>query len=67
MITEFNAEILLLFSEKEFMNLNQIQIAVKELSIKISDIKKICEKFNLCFYCKLQHSDFDIRNCFNKN
>src|SRR5436190_22830695 len=49
------------------MNLSQTQITVKKLSIKIFNVKKICKKFNLCFYCKLQHSDFDNKNCFNKN
>ena len=67
MITKFNAEISLSFLEEKFMNLSQTQIVVKKLSIKISDVKKICKKFNLYFYCKLQHFDFDVRNCFNKN
>jgi len=66
-ITKSNAEISLLFSEEKFMNFSQIQIIIKELSIKVSDVKKICKKFNLYFYCKLQHSDFDVRNCSNKN
>ena len=66
-IIKFNAEISLLFSEKEFMNLSQIQIIVKKLSIKILNVKKICKKFNLYFYCKLQYSDFDIKDCSNKN
>ena len=53
MITEFNAEILLLFLEEKSMNLNQTQIIIKELSIKVFNIKKIYKKFNLYFYYKL--------------
>ena len=67
MIIKSNAEISLLFSEEKFINLSQTQIIIKELSIKVFNIKKIYKKFNLCFYYKLQYFDFDIRNYFNKN
>ena len=53
-------------SASDLMNLSSAIAAVQSKSIFISEIKKICNKWKLCYYCKLQHSDKNAKKCFNK-
>jgi len=50
----------------ESMNLNFIIIIVQDKTLIISEIKKICNKWKLCYYCKLQHLSKIIKECLNK-
>jgi len=50
----------------ESMNLSFIIIIVQDKTLIISEIKKICNKWKLCYYCKLQHSSKIIKECSNK-
>ena len=43
-----------LSSFNESMNLNFIIVIVQDKTLIISEIKKICNKWKLCYYCKLQ-------------
>ena len=48
------------------MDLSQAQAAVKGLSTRTPGVREICQKFQLCFYCKLQHPGFNAKDCPNK-
>ncbi len=48
------------------MNLNFIIIIIQDKTLIISEIKKICNKWKLCYYCKLQHSSKIAKECSNK-
>ncbi len=50
----------------ESMNLSFVIIIVQNKTLIISEIKKICNKWKLCYYCKLQHSSKIIKECSNK-
>ncbi len=48
------------------MNLNFVIIIVQDKILIVSEIKKICNKWKLCYYCKLQHSSKITKECLNK-
>ncbi len=48
------------------MNLSFVIIIIQDKILIISEIKKICNKWKLCYYCKLQHSNKIIKECLNK-
>ncbi len=48
------------------MNLSFIIIIIQDKTLIISEIKKICNKWKLYYYCKLQHSSKIIKECSNK-
>ena len=48
------------------MDLSSAITAVQGKPISILRIKEICNKWKLCYYCKLQYSDKNIKECFNK-
>ncbi len=50
----------------ELMNLSFIIIIIQDKTLIISEIKKICNKWKLCYYCKLQHSSKIVKECSNK-
>ena len=50
----------------ELMNLSFIIIIIQDKTLIISEIKKICNKWKLCYYCKLQHSSKITKECLNK-
>ncbi len=50
----------------ESMNLNFVIIIVQDKILIVSEIKKICNKWKLCYYCKLQHSSKITKECLNK-
>ncbi len=50
----------------ESMNLNFIIIIIQDKILIVSEIKKICNKWKLCYYCKLQHSSKITKECSNK-
>jgi hypothetical protein len=49
--TSASVSIAMIFNEN-FINLNSIITAIKNQSLKTNEIKKICENWKLCFYCK---------------
>ncbi len=55
-----------LLSFNESMNLSFIIIIVQDKTLIIFEIKKICNKWKLCYYCKLQHSSKIAKECSNK-
>ncbi len=50
----------------ESMNLSFVIVIVQDKTLIISKIKKICNKWKLCYYCKLQHLSKIIKECSNK-
>ena len=50
----------------ESMNLSFVIIIIQDKILIISEIKKICNKWKLCYYCKLQHSSKITKKCSNK-
>ncbi len=50
----------------ELMNLSFVIIIIQDKILIVSEIKKICNKWKLCYYCKLQHSSKIIKECSNK-
>ncbi len=48
------------------MNLSFIIIIIQDKILIIFEIKKICNKWKLCYYCKLQHSSKIIKKYSNK-
>ena len=50
----------------DFMNLSSAIAAVQSKSIFTLRVKEICNKWKLCYYCKLQHSDKNAKKCLNK-
>ncbi len=50
----------------ESMNLNFVIIIIQDKTLIVSEIKKICNKWKLCYYCKLQHSSKIAKECSNK-
>ncbi len=53
-------------SFNESMNLSFVIVIVQDKTLIISEIKKICNKWKLCYYCKLQHSSKIAKECSNK-
>ncbi len=52
--------------DDELMNLSSAMTAVQSKTLAISEIKDICNKWKLCYYCKLQHSSKTVKECSNK-
>ncbi len=50
----------------ESMNLSFVIVIIQNKTLIISEIKKICNKWKLCYYCKLQHSSKITKECSNK-
>ena len=50
----------------DLMNLSFIITIVQSKTLFISKMKKICNKWKLCYYCKFQHSSKIVKKCFNK-
>ncbi len=48
------------------MNLSFVIIIIQDKILIISEIKKICNKWKLCYYCKLQHLSKITKECSNK-
>ena len=48
------------------MNLNSAITAVQSKPIFTLKIKEICNKWKLCYYCKLQHLNKNVKECLNK-
>jgi hypothetical protein len=61
-----NADVLPPLPGGEPMDLSQAQAAVRGLSTRVPGVREICERFRLCFYCKLQHPGVNARDCPNK-
>ena len=55
-----------LSSFAESMNLSFVIIIVQDKILIVFKIKKICNKWKLYYYCKLQHSSKIIKECSNK-
>ena len=53
-------------SSDDSMNLNFVMTIVQGKSLVTSKVKDICNKWKLCYYCKLQHSSKTIKKCSNK-
>ena len=49
------------------MDLSEAMAAVKGKSTKVPSVKEICNAWNLCYYCKLQHPGKTAANCPNKS
>ena len=50
----------------DLMNLSSAITAVQGKPISILEIKEICNKWKLYYYCKLQHLDKNVKECLNK-
>ncbi len=50
----------------ELMNLSFIIVIIQDKTLIVFEIKKICNKWKLCYYCKLQHSSKIAKECSNK-
>ncbi len=48
------------------MDLNSAMATVKGQKLSNPRVKDICTKWNLCFYCKLQHPGKDAKDCPNR-
>ena len=53
-------------SAGDFINLSSAITAVQGKSISTSGVKEICNKWKLCYYCKLQHPNKNAKKCLNK-
>ncbi len=50
----------------ESMNLSFVIVIIQDKILIVSEIKKICNKWKLYYYCKLQHSSKITKECSNK-
>ena len=50
----------------EPMNLSSAMAAVQGKPLVTSEMRDICNKWNLYYYCKLQHSDETVKKCLNR-
>ncbi len=48
------------------MNLSFVIVIVQDKTLIVSEIKKIYNKWKLCYYCKLQHLSKIAKECSNK-
>lgn len=48
------------------MDLSQALALVKGRSLKVDGVRRICDQWQLCYYCKLQHPGFTAINCPNR-
>ncbi len=50
----------------ESMNLSFVIVIIQDKILIVFEIKKICNKWKLCYYCKLQHLNKIAKECSNK-
>ncbi len=50
----------------EAMDLSAAQAAVKGRKLSEPNVKTICDKWRLCYYCKLSHPGLVAKNCPNR-
>ena len=50
----------------EPMDLSSAMAAVQGKPLVTSEVRDICNKWNLCYYCKLQHSGKMAKECSNR-
>ena len=48
------------------MNLNSAMAVISGKSLSVSEVRDICNKWNLCFYCKKKHLGKNAKECPNK-
>ena len=48
------------------MNLNFIMAVISDKFLSISEVRDICNKWNLYFYCKKKHLGKNVKECLNK-
>ncbi len=53
-------------SSGEAMDLSAAQAAVKGRKLSEPNVKTICDKWRLCYYCKLSHPGLVAKNCPNR-
>jgi len=53
-------------SLNESMNLSFVIVIIQDKTLIVFEVKKICNKWKLCYYCKLQHSSKIAKECSNK-
>lgn len=54
-----------LFARKQ-INLNSVVVVVKKKSLKVPDIKKICDYYKLCYHCKQNHFNIMAKKYLSK-
>ena len=50
----------------DLMDLNSVMAVVSGKSLSVSGVRDICNKWNLCFYCKKKHPGKNAKECLNK-
>ena len=50
----------------EPMDLSSAMTAVQSKPLATSEVRDICNKWNLCYYCKLQHLSKMAKKCLNR-
>ena len=50
----------------EPMDLSSAMAAVQGKPLVTSEVRDICNKWNLCYYCKLQHPGKTAKECLNR-
>ena len=48
------------------MDLNSAMTVISGKSLSVSEVRDICNKWNLCFYCKKKHLGKNAKECLNK-
>ena len=48
------------------MDLNSAMAVISGKSLSVSGVRDICNKWNLCFYCKKKHLGKNVKECLNK-
>ena len=48
------------------MDLNSAIAVISGKSLSVSEVRDICNKWNLCFYCKKKHPGKNAKECLNK-
>ena len=48
------------------MDLNSAMAVISGKSLSVSEVRDICNKWNLCFYCKKKHLGKNAKECLNK-
>ncbi len=64
-VSTVSSSLSLLFLD-ESMNLSFVIVIIQDKTLIVFEIKKICNKWKLCYYCKLQHSSKIAKECSNK-
>ena len=50
----------------DLMNLNSVIAVISGKSLSVSEVRDICNKWNLYFYCKKKHLGKNAKECLNK-